>query len=564
MRREISAPEWRNSPPCQGSAFAPLAVGAWLAAFACALVPHSSIAQTSPSAGDVAANVSKAPPSQGVPDYDITCNGQRTVDGPSLHCTLRFDRPIDVLRTKVVDVNNKKLEWTAVYHEFNPAEDETAFYILIDRRTAARQAEMRDLSDVFVRAKGRQQIAVSVFANDLSKLQSFTTDRTAVAKAFDRIGPGGNASELLHYATDAIQQLAAIHAPRKVLLIASSGRSDDPGYKLDDVVDLARNAGVRIVTLGYVEQAANTPNQQILERMSSRTGGFYYRSDLRKPLPPDTLNKILSQLSSGGTLDATAPKQLSSSAEVTLIHPNNLSSVFTATLADAQSGEGGGIKPDTDGSVLSEIWKRLHSSPWMLAAIGLLVLLIIGAVIMLVRQSRKRSRPEPASVDEVRDFLRAQREANGPAAAGLPPEVVGATEVVKKAEQAPPRMEVPPQNEPAGKPMAPATEGPVIAWLEFNSIPGRVAVRKKHVTIGREVGNDVVTDPTEDTVSRHHAAISVNTNGRFQISNRSREYRHSPNPIFVNDQEMEHAELSDGDRVKLGTGSYGFVFVEVH
>lgn len=543
-------------------------VAGLLAAFVCAVLPNLVAAQASPSSAtampgtDVAAIVSKIAPGQGVPDSDISCRGQRTNDGPSLHCTIRFDRPIDVLRPKVVDANNKNLEWTAVYHAFDPTEDETAFYILIDRRTA-RQAEMRDLSDVFVHAKGRQQIAVSVFANDLSRLQSFTTDRAAVAKAFDRISPGGNASELLHHATNAIQQLAAVQAPRKVLLIASSGRSDDPGYKLDDVIELAKNAGVRIVTLGYVEQTADTPNQQILERMSSRTGGFYYRSDLRKPIPQDMRSKLLSQFSSGGTLDATAPKQLSSTAEVTLLHPNNLTSLFSVALADAQAARGDtGVgksskAAETADSIISELWNRVQSSPWMIAAIGVLVLLVFAAAVMLVRVRRKPEVSEPASVDEVRDALRAQRDVGSSPAPVAPPETP-VTEMIKKVEPQP-QAEASP-HVPASKPIA--AEAPVIAWLEFNAEPGRVAVRKKLVTIGREVNNDVVTDPNEDTVSRQHAAISVNTDGRFQISNRSREYRHTSNPIYVNDQEMEHAELSDGDRVKLGTGNYGFVFVE--
>ena len=539
----------------RGFVFRPVLVAGLLAAVAGAATPGPAVAQTAPRDGEIAVSVTPLPPSQGVPDSQVTCRGQRTNEGPSLHCTIRFDKPIDVLRPKVVDATNRSLEWTPVYHAFDPSEDETAFYILIDRRNA-RQAEMSDLSDVFVRAKGRQQIAVSVFANDLTRLQPFTTDRGAIAKAFDRISAGGSASELLHYATEAIKQFETVSAPRKVLVIASSGRSEDPGYKLDDVVNLAQKAGVRIVTLGYVDRSVDTPAQQILERMSSLTGGFYYRSDQRKPLPAETRNAILTRFGAGGTLDATASKQLSSSVEVTLQHPNNLTSGFAVRFADAQTSPG----PERTGA--PELWNRLISTPWMLGAAALLLLVIIGAVVMLVRQSRARNKPEPASVDEVRDFLRAQREGNGPAGPGIIPPDVPVSELVKKAE--PPTPAEPQlQGEPAAKPVAVA-EAPVIAWFEFNSAPGRVAVRKKHVTIGREIDNDVVTDPNEDTVSRHHAVISVNTNGRFQISNRSREYRHTPNPIFVNDQEMEHAELSDGDRVKLGTGSYGFVFVEVH
>jgi FHA domain-containing protein len=558
MKGDILLLAWKNFAMPRGRSFRAVPFAFAATVLVNAAPSQIAMAQTAQRAGEVAARVTASPPSQGVPDSEVTCSAQRSNDGPSLHCTIRFDRPIDVLRTKVADAVNKGLEWTAVYHSFDAGEDETAFYILIDRRTA-RQAEMRDLSDVFARAKGRQQIAVSVFANDLTKLQPFTIDRGAVSKAFDRISPGGSASELLHHATEAIQQLDKITAPRKVLLIASSGRSDDPAFKLDDVVQLARNARVRIVTLGYVDQAVDTPAHQILERMSDLTGGFYYRSDLRRPLPPEIRSKILSQYSSGGTLDATASKQLSSSAEVTLQHPNNLASSFSVKLEEAQANAEPKDKSDIPG--VPELWNRLRSSPWMLAAVGVLVLLIIAAAITLFRQSRNRGKLEPASADGVRNVLRAQREAGGPAAPGVQPEVP-VSELVKKAEPPSPAAEPLQPKEPAAKPMA-AAEVAAIAWIEFNSVPGRVAIRKKHVTIGREGDNDVVTDPNEDTVSRHHAAISVNNNGRFQISNRTREYRHTPNPIFVNDKEMEHAELADGDRVKLGTGSYGFVFVEV-
>lgn len=223
------------------------------------------------------------------------------------------------------------------------------------------------------------------------------------------------------------------------------------------------------------------------------------------------------------------------------------------TEAAADSGAFSGKLPDEEWLAK---WYRAFSNPLILAAAAVAILLILLAVILLARQRRKRDKsslqltPAPlATVDEVRENLSAQREAIGLPEPIMPPAIPTPTEPVQKADFAKPE---------------PAPDVPVIAWLEFNSAPGRVAVRKKHVTIGREADNDVITDPNEDTVSRHHAAISVNTNGRFQISNRSREYRHTPNPIWINDKEMEHSELSDGDRVKLGTGSYGFVFVEIH
>lgn len=255
---------------------------------------------------EIPATIVKNPAAQGVPEEQVSCNSRRDNDHPTLRCVIRFDTPIDVVGATVVDAANKSLQWTPVFHPFDPTEDSTAFYVLIDRR-AARQAEMRDLAEVFGRLQGRQQVAVSTFANDLTKVQAFTADRGAISNAISHIAPGGTASELLRNTLEAIRQLQAFSAPRKILIVASSGRSDDTAYNLDDVFKLAKQADVRIVTLGYVDQSAATPNLQILERMSNSTGGFYYRSDLRKSLPQDIRDTILTRFSGGGTLDASAP-----------------------------------------------------------------------------------------------------------------------------------------------------------------------------------------------------------------------------------------------------------------
>jgi hypothetical protein len=549
-------------------AFQPLRRGAAVgllhaAALALCAPPVAAQAPATQNAGAIQTKVTADARGPGVPDSQVSCRAQRNDDRPSLRCTFRFETPIDVTRGTVVDAGNKSLEWTPVFHPFDPTEDDTAFYILIDRRTA-RQAEMRDLSEVFARARGRQQIAVSTFANDLTRLQPFTTDRAAVSNAFSRISPGGSASELLRHALEAIRQLQSVSAPQKVLLIASSGKSDDTAYTIEDVIKLAQLANVRIVALGYVDQSADTPNLQILERMSNSTGGFYYRSDIRKPLPQDIRTTILTRHSTGGTLDATAPtKDLPASVEVTLRHPANLTSAYTVNfIAAGQPAVGETKKPVNDEGSLAGLWAKFSSNPLVSAAVGLLVLLIVGAIFMLAKQSRHRSRIEPpemplssaplASAEEVRENLSAQREAIGLGEPNVPPAKLptdpGGSRVFETAERPQP---------------VPVAEAPIIAWLEFNSTPGRVAVRKQYVTIGREADNDVITDPNDLTVSRNHAVISVNNNGRFQISNRSTERRAEPNPILINDKEMERGELSDGDRVKLGTGNCGFVFVQI-
>lgn len=498
--------------------------------------------------------------STGVPESAISCAGQRRDDYPTISCTVRFEMPIDVIRPSVVGSGNK-LEWTSsVFRPFDPTEYDTAFLVLIDRRTV-RPAQMRDLSDIFALARGRQQVAVSTFANELTRILPFTADRGAISNAFTRISAGGAASELFKNALEGIRQLQTVPSARKVLLVASFGRSDDTAYRIEDVVKLAQEAGVHIVSLGYVDQPADSPNLQILERMSRETDGFYYKSDVRRPLPQDVRNTILTRYSAGGKFEATAPtKELPASVEVTLRHPGNLTSGFAINLAEAAvQGASEGKKTEDSRKDIVTSWLTI-SNLWIFVVAALAVLLIaLASILLRPRRGAVDAQvlplpPAPlATADDIRETLKAQREAFG----------FNAVEPGAVARSA---------NEPGGNPIRTegagvepaAVEAPIIAWLEFNSTPGRVAVRKKHVTIGREADNDVITSASDDTVSRHHAVLSVNNNGRFQISNRSTEYRHTPNPIFINDKEMERAELSNGDRVKLGTGSYGFVFVEIH
>src|SRR5260370_22254718 len=103
--------------------------------------------------------------------------------------------------------------------------------------------------------------------------------------------------------------------------------------------------------------------------MSNSAGGFYYRSDLRKPLPQDVRKTILSRFSAGGTLEATArTKQVPPSLEVTLRHPGNLTSAFAVSLLAAAPVDGSLTARLTTGDGLLAVWYRAFSKPLILAA----------------------------------------------------------------------------------------------------------------------------------------------------------------------------------------------------
>jgi FHA domain-containing protein/von Willebrand factor type A domain-containing protein len=500
-----------------------------------------------PPPSNIQATIVPGRQSPGVPAGEVACTGNRGDDKPTLRCLVRFNGPIDVIGASVVSASGGR-EWTAAFQAFDPAVDDTAFLVLVDRSEPARSATVqrstRELADVFARIGPRQRVAVASFAGDITILQNFTSDAAAIRNAFGRIRAEGSSSELFRHALDAIRRLEAVVAGRRVLIIASPAKTADKAFTRDEVERAARQAGVRIVALGYAERDPDQSFLQTLERLSQATQGVSYRVPIAtKALPNDFRQTILTRFGAGGIVQAEAPsRDVPAAVDVTLRHPENRTTTFAANLAAGPSLPEKMTRLDRDKGVFEQGYDWALDNAWWAVAVGLG---LVVALVILVMALRSRRRPEKVI-----------------APAPVPPPYepsVAPPAGAEPAEQ--PEIDEIRAGHVSANPAAQSeAEAPVIAWLEFNGSPGRFPVRKKHITIGRQTDNDVVTDPNEDTVSRHHAVVTINTDGRFQITNRSHEYRSNPNPIFVNGRERDHAELTEGDTVKLGTGAYGFVF----
>lgn len=92
-----------------------------------------------------------------------------------------------------------------------------------------------------------------------------------------------------------------------------------------------------------------------------------------------------------------------------------------------------------------------------------------------------------------------------------------------------------------------------LAVLEFEGEPGRVVVSRAEVVIGRHSEDDIQVHDVR--VSRHHARLIARRDGRFEIHNLTA-IRSEPNPMLVNGETREHADLGNGDVVTLGGVSF--------
>ncbi len=102
---------------------------------------------------------------------------------------------------------------------------------------------------------------------------------------------------------------------------------------------------------------------------------------------------------------------------------------------------------------------------------------------------------------------------------------------------------------------APA-KAPALATLEFAEGLGTFSVTGPTATIGRHSDDDIRINDIR--VSRRHARLAQNQDGKFEIHNQTAD-RANANPILINGVEHEHAVLAEGDKVVLG-GAPEFVF----
>ncbi len=534
-----------------------LVASAWLAVPA-GLHPAFSQAQSFVPATTVRDNIATTIEDirllRGVPDGTVACRGNRSGPRPVLRCDVRYTDTIAVTGIEITERDNPANIWMASFRPYMHEEDETAYLLLVDRSNPARadaiRRSTRDLAELFFQIAPKQRVAVAAFDTKLDLLQDFTQDGKAVAAALDRVRAGNPTTELYRLSLEAVQKLGQFEAPRKVLVIVSDGSFDDTAYRHNQVVQEANRQNIRIVTIGYYERPADVRNLQSLRRLSAETHGFFFEAPgPQRALTPRNRNDFLARLQAGVVIEAEAlARGVPSALQISLRHPQGATTSFVAVLRPGVAAPDSGLNdravPMTGESffnrALAWAFEDLTRTAALLAGIAILLFGFLITGFVWRRSSRRKAAVAEAS------------EAELPAPA-LTPKILS--------------VEPPTAPEPARpkQPMEPASPTVIrapspLAWLEFNGVPGTVAMYKPRIAIGRERDNDVVTDAQELSVSRHHAEIAVSADGSFEIVNRSKDYRSDPNPVLINGIPREIARIADGDVVKLGNGNYGFLF----
>jgi hypothetical protein len=167
---------------------------------------------------------------------------------------------------------------------------DTAVYFLIDTSIPMRNAfrkGIRPLLEEMERVKPpRQSWIVAYFDTDLHRIyDDHAQPGTRLGDLLKEVPVKGRRTELWRNTEEAIKDLASRAEPRKILVLLSDGEAEDTSaYTREDVIRMAKEAGLRIAAIDY----RDTIGSQNMRKIAEATGGEFWKADPRtQKLPVD-------------------------------------------------------------------------------------------------------------------------------------------------------------------------------------------------------------------------------------------------------------------------------------
>jgi len=181
---------------------------------------------------------------------------------------------VTVDKTTISDGNN------SVSTDFK-ADIDTAIYFLIDTSIPMKNGfdkGVKPLLSEMERVKQpKEKWIVSYFDNDLHVIyDDEITNTDTVGNILKLMTVHGQRTELWRNTQVAIKDLSQRSSSRKILVLISDGDAEDTSaYTREDVIRLADDANIRIVSLSY----RDTIGTQNLRKISEDTSGAFWKAD---------------------------------------------------------------------------------------------------------------------------------------------------------------------------------------------------------------------------------------------------------------------------------------------
>lgn len=318
----------------------------------------------------------------------------------------------------------------------------------------------------------------------------------------------GQRTELWRNTQDALKQLRNSGAKRKVLILLSDGDAEDTtAYTREDVIKMAKDAHIRIVSIAY----RDTMGSQNMRKIAEETRGVFWKADkVHNNLPVDFYSEMTTFYRSQGIV--TIPESIlhptaSGKEPLTLVFEHGADRSTLAIELETEVYTPPPPQPVKPVEVpKSKTQLFIEKYKYYLAG-GAVLLLLILLTLLFRRKKEPEVVPEP-------DFETGENTmVHTPAA--------------------------PMQEERT----VTAPKDPIAYFEAFDGI--QHAVYQVPATIGKSAANDVVIE--RPYVSRRHA-ILTHREGYFYIADDN-----SSNGVFVNGRKIQvPTRLENGSRVGFG------------
>jgi FHA domain/von Willebrand factor type A domain len=444
-------------------------------------------------------------------DFDIYCQQ----DSKKLDCKYR-----ELNNTRISTINATALKTKLVVENesiYPESGDITAVLFLVDTSDPARQNVIEknktQIKEILSTLKPHHKAGLASFDKSLKIQSPIGTSSFLLSKSIDSLKASGKTTELYRNLLKAMEHLNAFEAERKVIILLSDGQAEDKAYFHSDIIKMARKYGIAINSVGYPRSVSLSVALQTLRRLSEETGGQYIETDTSYTLPKNELNKLLSNIDSGGSFsvnledlfqlnEATNHIALSITTQTGVknfqvpveikIKNNIVTQQIASTPIGSNTKETFIPNKTKDNVPVQIITKQAAPQPinlWIWYGLPAAFIIIIVFILITL-------------------FL-----------------------LWKKPEQ---------------KSNTPGNEYRPYAYLIANDESGtRYPITRTICRIGRSKDNELNLDDT--SISRRHAEIHRNSDGSFEIVDMN-----SMNGVYINNEKVGKAELHEGDVLEIG------------
>lgn len=393
------------------------------------------------------------------------------------------------------------------------------------------------------------KLAIIGFADSYELISDFSSDKEYLKNKINNLSTSGSKTAL-YYGT--YQGLVKLRDNKeqagKILLVIGDGKDESvtSSYTLDDVINLAKNEGIPIFSIGYSK--IDKSYLQTLEKMSEQSGGKFYNSPSDKDLErqyhklyEQILNiYILSYLVVGLPGDGSEYNNV-----ITVNYKNQKKTVSNKFISPA------GV-PAYNKVIVTTKDDSSNIIYYIIAA----AVLLVGTVLFFIIKSRKKKTETPIST---------AGSDSGYSTPSFDEEVKEETKLGKKndeflnknfkdvsdknLEDAPTEIEKT-KREDAGERTV-IFRPDAVSILTFQIEAGNYAgqsffLKSKGGIIGRQDGNDIVIK--ENNISRQHAEI-IFINGEFFIKDLN-----SSNGTYINGIKInQQVKINNYDTFKFGS-----------